>query len=434
MFALPAAALLLCLAGQVDLDGVVVAETRAGQAPVVAGQPSQFGVIGVLTPGAQLRYASRITELRLDSGVRIFWREPNYLGLSRPLFLSITTLAASSRLTHQFKGTATSSISVGEPDYTELARILGPSQALLPQGIAEVLSITAGLRGDYQASRTLSLGLGTEFIHRRPLGNTAAEEVLDRRTSDTPPQEVPTAVADVFPRQTSITIVPSALAQVSPRDGIIFTSVASYGTYSTGSTILTITPLFGWAGHVTRDLDLRLLGGITYVNVLKVPPVPVAAGSNTLTQPSSEVRPAADAQMSVRVITQGQVLVRSNTQVRADYFVDPVLGVATPRGLILTGLTATFAPAWMVGVNGSFTTSLSAHALPGTPRPDETIVAVSLPAQHRLSENLVMEMGARWADAGPHLSTGGLGFHQRQVWIYLMLTATSRRVPAWTVP
>lgn len=434
MFGLPPAALLLYLAGQLDIDGVVVAETRAGQAPLIAGRAPEFGVIGVLTPGAQLLYQSRTEELRLDSGVRIFWREPNDLHLNRPLFLSVTNLAASSRVTRRFRATASASASLGEPDYTELSRILGPSQASLPQGIAKVLSITTGLRGELQATRTLSLAAGVDFTHRRPLGDTAAGEEFDVRTSDSPPRPAAGIATDVFPRQTSILFVPSLLAQISRQSGITFTSAASYGTYSTGSDILTVTPLVGWAAHVTKDFDLRLSAGIAYVNVLKVPSMPVVVGTTGLTQPSSALSPAGDAQAVFRLLRQDQMLVRSTTQARVDYYVDPLLGVATRHGLILTGLSVTLAPLWILGVTGSFATSLSARPLPGTPSPDETIAAVSLPAQRRLSENLVMEIGARWADSGPHLTSSNWRFHQRQIWFYLMLTGTSRRVPAWTVP
>lgn len=432
----PAAALLLYIAaGQFDVDGFVAAETRVGQAPFLAGQPPRAGAIAVLTPGAQLRYISPTLELNVDSGVRTFWREPNDLGLDRPLFLSITNLTASSRVTRRFKVTAAASVSVGEPDYTELARILGPGQAALPQGITDVLAVRAAVRGEYAASRTVSVASSVEFTDRRALGEAGDAPPLFRRTSDTTAsQEAAVTNSDVFPRQTSVLVNPSILALTSRRGGVLFSSPASYGTYAGGVDIFGVSPMLGWSGHVNKDLDLRLTVGLSYVNVLSVPAGQVTVTGLPFTRPSSTLSPAGDALATVLVFGQGQVALRSNTEAKVDYYVDPVLGAVTTRGLLVTGVSVTFAPSWILGLNGSFSTSLDKHALPGTPPPDETIAAVSLPAQHRLSQNLVMEFGARWADSGPHLSTSGLGFHQRQLWLYVMLTATSRRIPPWTVP
>src|SRR5262249_52460427 len=121
-----------------------------------------------------------------------------------------------------------------------------------------------------------------------------------------------------------------------------------------------------------------------------------------------------------------------------DYYVDPILNTTGPRGTATTELYFAFPGDWVTGISGSFSTSLSLQtpyaAQTGGTFPDETAFSVSVPVRHRVSSYLIAEVGGRVANRGPRLTAPVLDFHQRQLWIYVQLTATTRLVPRWLNP
>ena len=162
---LPMASLLL-VAGEVDINATVVAETRAGEAPLLANQDPRPGFIGLLMPSVELSVRNSNLDLRLEYGPRIFWRRPNELGRDRPLLLHVTNLTLATRLTPTTAWTAGAMVSVGEVDYTGLPGLVGSVQASLPP-VANILVVTARSGLDVQTTRVLRLGLAFEGSHRR---------------------------------------------------------------------------------------------------------------------------------------------------------------------------------------------------------------------------------------------------------------------------
>jgi len=402
VLSLPPALLLLCIGGQFDANGLVTLEARAGEAPLNADGVVRAGVVAVLTPDLQLSYLSRTTDLRLDYSPRIFWREPNDLNTHRPLILHVANFVAVSQASRTLRLTGSANASIGESDYTALAQLLGPTQAAIPS-VVDFLSVTSSAGAVANLSRRATFGAALTFTHRRPLG--AAATVVLPDPSMTP-----------FPRQTSFTASPSLRVNLSRADDLILTSPVSYGTYSTGVDILTVSPQVGWLTHLSPLYDLRAALGIAYARV-----VPALTTS-------SPVAPVGELGLDMRLSNQGGVATRASTGVRVDYFVDPVLGTAGPRALVLLGLSSTLNPDWLVGIDASYSTVFVGTS-PGPMgyQPDETAVSVSIPVRFRASDNLLTEFGFRYSDRAPSVQVSAFGFHQRQLWLYGLFTATTRR-------
>ena len=114
--------------------------------------------------------------------------------------------------------------------------------------------------------------------------------------------------------------------------------------------------------------------------------------------------------------------------------------MAVPRGTAYAA-SRSGSRRWTAALQAVFGTNLSGQPLDAGPAgpllaitPDETAASVALPIRHRASDNLILEFGGRWSDRGPHLSASNFAFHQRELWAYVMLTATTRHLPRWTTP
>jgi len=101
---------LLLVAGEVDLNATVVAETRGGQAPLRADQGPTAGAVAVLTPAAELAVTRSDLDFRLEYSPRIFWRQPNEVQRLRPLVLHVGNLTLTTRLTSRTALTAGASV------------------------------------------------------------------------------------------------------------------------------------------------------------------------------------------------------------------------------------------------------------------------------------------------------------------------------------
>jgi hypothetical protein len=149
--------------------------------------------------------------------------------------------------------------------------------------------------------------------------------------------------------------------------------------------------------------------------------------SSLMTQPNT-FTPVAGATWEQRLVSLREWTLTSTVHDSVDYYVDPILAIAAPRDSAAVGVTLFLPPTWWVGLEGNFSTSLSAHSL-GDPTnyPDEVGAGVNVPVRHTLSENLSMEFGGRWSDRTPFFTAPNFGFHQRQLWLYVSLSGTTRR-------
>lgn len=418
MLGLPAAALLVLLGRQFDINGSVTVEGRAGEAPLNTQGSIEAGVAGILMPDLQLSYLSRITDARIDYSARIFWRKPNEANTSKPVILHVVNLGASSQATPRLLLTANGNMSVGEADYTALGAVL-PNQPALPS-VVDFLSITGGVGAQEALSRRAKIGLNLSLIHRRPLGETAGVT------------EVPGTL--LFPHQTTGLAEPNFRYTLSRRDDLTVTSPVSYGRYTGGDQrfeIFLASPQVGWQHRLTRRYSLRVAAGLAYVHV--VPSL------NT----QSPVSPVGEVGVDMQLAGHGGLLTRGSAGVRLDYFVDPVLGTAGPRASLALGITSILNPSWLVGAEATYATVFTGSnpqivlgdpqggAIPpiggATVPVDETLVAAAILARCRVSDALTTEFGFRYSDRAPSLQVSAFGFHQRQLWLYGSFTASTRR-------
>lgn len=416
MLGLPAAVLLVSLAGQFDINGAVTVEGRAGEAPLTTDGKVEAGVAGLVMPDLQLTYLSRTTDARIDYAVRIFWRKPNEASSLKPVILHMVNLGASSQATPRLLLTANGALSAGEADYTALGVVL-PNQPALPS-VVDFLSVTGTVGAQEALSRRAKLGLNLSVIHREPLGATA----------DLPPQ----AGALLFPHQTTGIAEPTYRYNLSRRDDLTVTSPVSYGRYSGGFEILLASPQVGWQHRLTRRYTLRLAAGVAYVHV--VPSL----------QTQSPVSPVGEIGVDMQLAGHGGLLTRGAAGARLDYFVDPVLGTAGPRASLSLGVTSILNPDWLVGAEATYATVFTGRnpqivlvdpqgmpvtsAADGVAVPvDETLIAAVLLARCRVSDHLTTEFGFRYSDRAPSVEVSAFGFHQRQLWLYGSFTANTRR-------
>ena len=445
-------AALLFVAGEFDVNAVVVSETRAGEAPLAAGRPPTAAFVEILTPGVDLLLHRPGLEIRLDYGPRIFWRQPNYSqpdGSSRlsPLILHVANLAATDRSARRVTLTGGASVSAGEADYTSLGQLfgsasasasgmapgsavvtppVGPPQATLPP-VTDFLSASARAGAEVEASRIWRLGAKVEVGHRRPLGEPPVDAGGD------PVAEAAQVASFVRLRQTNVLAEPTGTVRLTRQDDLMFLTPLSERWFGDGTDIFTVTPQLGWQTRLSPTGGLRLAGGVTYARYQASSMSPLGSGYS--------FAPVGSADISGVLMRDRDLTMYGSVGAAVDYFVDPILGTAGSRGSMSARWSLLLGLNWTVGIEGSFSTNLrrrrTIDLAPGMTvfYPDETVASASLPVRCRSSENLLIEFGGRWSDRAPNLHAPGFAFHQRQLWAYVMLTFTTQstsRVPAPT--
>jgi len=396
--------LLFCIAGQLGVNGTMTVEGRVGQAPFEANGEVRWGVIGAATPDIGLYSLSPRLELRLDYAPRIFWRQPNEDSTLRPLVLHIGMLSLIAKVSRRARLAASANVSEGEADYTLLSQtLIGPTQAAVPS-VVEFFSVTSAVAGEYDLSRLSMLSGVVSFVHRRPVGATANVPVVDPRF---PP----------FPTQTTLAVAPALKLVLSREDELTVSTIGSYGTYSGGVDVTTVVPQAVWRRHLSPRYDLRLGAGVAYAHV-------VPAIDNLY-----PVAPVGELGLDALLTSRRGASTRASVTARVDYFIDPVLATAGPRALLMFGVYSTLNPRWLVGAEGAYSTVLTKGTVQlGAPvAPDQTAVYLTIPVRYRTGDHVQMEFGFRYADRGPSVEIDAFGFHQRQLWVYYMVTATTRR-------
>ncbi|MES1171682.1 MAG: hypothetical protein ABUL77_00470 [Bacteroidota bacterium] len=410
-------AALLVVAAEIDVNGTVTGEVRVGQGPLVSSQAPRAGVIAVVTPVGDVMLFRPDLELMLDYGPRIFWREPNGTARVRPLILHSSNLSLRARPTQSLSLLGLASGSVGEPDYSALSTYGGSGAAATLPTVVNLLSLSARVAAVLATTRIWDLGLAVEGAHRRPLGQ--------------PPGADPNIPTVVLPRQTTLRVEPTASAHLTRRDDLLLLSSLSYQTYSNGAEYLLATAEVGGRRRLTPRFDLRLVAGVAYLKTLgRITTMP-----NAPTPPA--LRPIGTAELQGRIIRGNNVALSMGTAVRVEYYVDPVLALAVPRGTLSARCSLLLGQDWMASIEGAFSTNISAEPFAlGTDQSQvfETVASVSLPVRHRISHHMVLEFGGRWSDRGSHLRASDFEFRQRQLWAYGMLTWTTRDLAEWLTP
>jgi hypothetical protein len=425
MVHLASAVALLILGGRFDVDAAVVAEGRAGIAPI-AGHPSEPSVAGIVTPGAEVRYEGHSLLARLAYGVRVYEGVTQDLPVGEPLFLQTANLSLRLRLGRQFEATVAANTSYGSTDYAYLPQLLGQMQAALPQPV-KFLSMSAAIITLWRLSPLWSLQTTADVIDRRPIGSNTDATM--------PGNEAPF----VFPHQTSFFLIPALIGKVTRVDDIIAAVGASYQSTDgqrvvragilTGPLdpvkVFTVTPSLGWRTRLSRRYDFHLAAGVAYNHVIAKP---------AELPEISPFSPTGAIDLTVHLVSRRDVTVRGTFGAIVDYYVDPILGTSGPRGASFAHLLFFFPRSWIVGIDATFATRLTAGPNLATAGsnlrdPDETAVALAIPVRHRISRNYAAEVGVRLSDRAPNFASSNFSFDAHEAWLYMLLTATSRAIP-----
>lgn len=408
----PLAGLLLA-ANAVELDASAIAEMRGGQAPLVANRPPTAGFVSVLTPGAELSVRDSNLEMRLDYGPRIFWRRPNLASRDRPLVLHLANLSLATRLTPTVSVTSGASLSAGEADYTLLPQLVGTVQATLP-AVANLLVATGRAGLDVQVTRSTRLGLALEASYRRPIGDVDAESL---------------AGSLFLQRQTGVQAAPNATVRISRLDDLLFATPVAYRSFERGANFLSVTPQAGWRRRLSPTDEVRLSGGVTYSR---------ATYDATVATPGtrSTVAPVGSVEMLRLFLRRQGLALQGAVGAMADYYVDPILVVPQKRITTTARFLLSLGDRWTAGIEAALGSTLDpVPPIPGsTIPPDATYAAVSVPIRYRFAEGAYLEFGGQWSDRAPHTESSRFDFHQRQLWVYTLLSLTTRETPRWVLP
>jgi hypothetical protein len=400
--------------GTLALQASVENEIRAGETPLVAGTASQSFVAEILTPRLALELRRAEVVLSAWYGPRIFWEDPNPTSTSGPLVLH--TLGTRLDVDPSTTLHATFSLigAVGEPDYTALPQVLGTVQGTLPP-LIELASLHGDARISDALTRLWSVSLGAQAFAWRWVDVPASP----------PPGTITSQILG--------SVEPSATLRLSDRDALQFATAVGAASYPGGVGLLTVSPATTWKRRLARRVDLNLRAGLAYAHVLgqqlpgAIPLLP--AGKD------STVSPLGSAEIGSRIARRDNFLLQARAVAGVDFFVDPVLGVAIPRASTGAEVAALAVPDWFVSFRGDFATALRAPpAIANQPPPDETAFSLTLSGRRRLTDSLFAELGGRWADRGPTLGTPDFQFHQRQLWVFLSLTGTTRPLPRPSLP
>jgi hypothetical protein len=418
----PLAAALAITAGQVDLAATISAEGRAGEAPLAFNQPPEASVMAIVIPGAQLIYRGPRLVLEADYQLRLFWRTVQNEPVPAPLLLHMAGLTLTSHETRRFNTKLTASAFEGSADYTFLPVIYGSGQAALVT-VPRLFSVA--LMGDveYRATRRVTPEVAFQVSHNQPLGPAQVAAGTPGMTT-----------LYSLPHFTSAGLTPGVGIKVSPvTEATLSTdfryeyvsginpvvSSASGGTAGTNTlSIGIVVPTVGTTVRLARQTELKLKLGVAFTRFF----------SGVQMNPNG-VTPDVGVEIKSRVFGTRRTALDLLGSSAVEYYVDPVLAIAAPRGTVTASGQLRFATDWSIGLQGVFSTTLTAHPLPTLPDPtypDEVTAAVNLPVRHPLNDYATLEFGGRWADRSPFYTAPSFGFHQRQLWVYVMILGTTR--------
>jgi hypothetical protein len=415
--AVPLAATLAIFAGNLDLVGTASTETRAGETPLVADQAPEAAFMQIAIPGAQIVYLGPRLTLLAGYQLRIFWQSSASDPAPAPLYLHRVGLGLSARPTDRSTMRLAAGAFEGAADYTFLPVIYGSNQAALVT-VPRVFSTSVTASVQVRATRRLTPALAVEASHSQPVG------------------EMPAAAANgaagfLLPRFTSAAVTPSLGFQVTRAQKVSLSAMAAYqhvsqtnlflptGAPATGPlSVGILVPTLALESRMTPQTDVTLRAGVALTRFAgEVPANPDEVTPNAGFEIHHQ---AADLQGSALNLLGAASI---------DYYVDPILAIAAPRGTVTASASVRLAGRWWTGVEGSFASTLSAHPQPTLTvpiYPDEVAASAALRVRHPISPYASVEIGARWADRSPFFSAPNFGFHQRQLWLYVMLGAATR--------
>jgi hypothetical protein len=407
---------LFLLSGDLRVQADGTSESRAGEAPIIAGQIPQAFVAEILTPQVALVYRDSGVSFEAAYAPRIYWADPNPLGRWAPLLLHTVNLLFDDQVTPSYRIKAAATGSIGEPDYIALSQLLGTVQGSLPT-VQDMASVSGNVSGRGAISPRWELELGAQVFYWRWLNVPETCDSMGAPAGCLPPQTVT--------GQTSASEAATALFRLSPRHELGFGAAFGEAHYSYGLDIFSVGPTATWKVRLTPNDDLRLMLGVMYLQASGTTP---PGTMQFLGASGQAVSPVGGVEFKSRVARLDQTFIGIQAKGGVDFYADPILGTAIPRAAIEAGVAVALPPSWLGTLGGGFATPLRTTPLvltPGAAPVDETVYTVTAAIRRRFSTNFLGETGVRLADRGP----ADFHFHQRQLWVYVQLIGTTRPLP-----
>jgi hypothetical protein len=402
--ALPVLAMLVA-AGDLLIAGAA-AETRAGESPIVPGEAPRAFVGEIVTPSLGVRVGRPSDMFSAYYAPRILFQQPNAADQLAPLTMHTGRLLLTTPLSRRMTLALSADASYGKPDYTTLTQILGATQGALPQ-VATIFSTSGQASLRIAATRRLDLSLGSTIFYYDQI------DALPQSATTVMP---PPGTNRIITHQTAVGIQPVVSYRLSPVDQLVVDTAATVASYFSDVQVLTAHFTGGFRRRLSRVHTLRFTIGVGYARDV---------GAVAFLAPNIfPVSPAGELRLESRLTRQGAAALYSRVGTMVDYSVDPVLGTTVPRGVVYGRLVMILNPDWTFSPEGDFGTSLRTKPV-SAQDPDETAISLVLPARRRVSPNVALEFGVRYSDRGPTLASPNFHFHQRQLYAFFTIAATT---------
>jgi hypothetical protein len=437
------------VAGQLEVIPAATVEAKAGEAPLQYGKPPTAMLVEVVTPGVGLGYVGRRLDLLAGYQLRIAWQNTQNEPAPTPLLLHLVNLTMTARPTRRLVVKLTGTAYEGRTDYTYLPAILGQGQAALTLPPA-ILSANLSGSAELHVTELATAGIAVQAVRNQPLG----EAPLSRRntTLTTPtlaplPTTPPPPPAPVLrlPYFTSFAATPGVAVRLSHADDLSsavgvqyqhvsdFSAVDASGALHPGSAIsaVIVSPAVGFHRTVTPHSEFMLRVGLAVTHL-----------DSELAGTANSVTPIGSADLNFRLLNTRRAILQAKLTESVDYYLDPVLATGADHSFTTAALDLGLPKNWTIALEGSFVTPFAAHpqltpsATPNQPPTltyfDEVGAAAQLAARHLAWNELLLEFGGRWADRAPFFTVPAAsnpGFHQRQLFLFVMLSGTTH--PTW---
>jgi hypothetical protein len=403
-------------------------EVAVGRAPVDFTGNSRDTIAFTLTPGAGVRVHSADNNFVLSYTPRIFFREPNVLGLDHPLVLHQVGLDHLANAGKDVTWASTANLAVGEIDYTASGIVADPAFSNVLRA-----SITDILRATVQTGPRIRLS-----PHLRLNWDVAAEYTVtlnDNGPQATAADQEAALLSGEVPASFQLRTHPSLSYSIDRPNSVAFGTDVTYQWFKQTARYLLVSPDITWQTQLSRDTQLQLSAGIAYVWTLQVV-VPNLSDKNSLGGTGSVA-------LSSQLLRGGHTRVKSAFNAGLDWYFDPILGTSTPRATAKATTDVEIGRRWLIAPLASFTTVLrrvsirlpagvSADAQTQADEqaylndiiaaPDQTILRIELPIRYQISPISQLMFGLRSAFRGRALPQPGFRLdEQTEFWAFVGL-------------
>jgi len=381
-------------------------ETRVGEVP----EPTeQTEVVVLATPSLRLHWFAGVDDFQTEVATRILWR-PVPLPRSRPLFLETFGVTHTMRPTIRSQWHLGLRASYGEQDYTSLSQQFA-TQPTLPLSTT-MFMIDGAADTLWRSSRRTTLSLQLGAVHHRTLDTGSSE-----------------STAPTLPTQTTVSATPALHFLLSSYSSVeVSAPVSDYEIQEPAGrlpqarqlNVVSVQPQVSGLAQLTRDHQLHLIAGLTYVDVVR--------GSNAnLGYP---VAPIAHVNLFSYLHRDHISSVFSSVGAGTLWFLDPVLARGVWRGIAQARLDAQMGLRWSAGAGFTFAADVLNPPAAGMDY-DATVVAADSSVRYRWTNVIVAELGGRFTERAPYLSSSEFAWRRRELWAFLTLY-TAARMPLST--